>query len=85
MTVFSTVADGEYAGVQLDYRLRQRDGRWRVIDVVIEGISLVANFRSQFREVLSRKGPEALIRQLYKKNAQPDSESSDATSTETDS
>ena len=85
VTVFSTVADGEYAGVQLDYRLRQRDGRWRVIDVVIEGISLVANFRSQFREVLSRKGPEALIRQLYKKNAQPDSESSDATSTETDS
>ena len=77
VTVFSAVADGEYAGVKLDYRLRQRNGQWRVIDVVIEGVSLVANFRSQFREILSRKGPKALIAQLRKKNQQPSSDSSD--------
>ena len=85
VTVFSQVAVGEYAGVELDYRLRHRKGQWRVIDVVIEGVSLVANFRSQFREVLSRKGPEALIRQLQKKNAQPVSDSSEIDSAESSS
>ena len=83
VTVFSAVADGEYAGVKLDYRLRQRGGQWRVIDVVIEGVSLVANFRSQFREILSRKGPKALIAQLRKKNQQPSSDSSDERAAET--
>jgi len=85
VTVFSAVADGEYAGVKLDYRLRQRNGQWRVIDVVIEGVSLVANFRSQFREILSRKGPKALIAQLRKKNQQPSSDASDESATETGS
>ncbi len=85
VTVFSAIADGEYAGVKLDYRLRQRSGQWRVIDVVIEGVSLVANFRSQFREILSRKGPKALISQLRKKNQQPSSDPSDERATETGS
>ncbi|MCH2186385.1 ABC transporter substrate-binding protein [Myxococcota bacterium] len=85
VTVFSAVADGEYAGVKLDYRLRQRNGQWGVIDVVIEGVSLVANFRSQFREILSRKGPKALIAQLRKKNQQLSSDSSDEAAAESGS
>ena len=46
-----------------------RDGQWFVIDVIIEGISMVSNFRDQFREVLSRGGPEHLIEKLREKNA----------------
>jgi len=45
-----------------------KDG-WRIIDVVIEGISLVANFRDQFREVIAKGGPEALLQKLKEKNA----------------
>jgi phospholipid transport system substrate-binding protein len=65
---------GEFDGVELDYRLRQRDGEWKVIDVVIEGVSLIANFRSQFREVVGQKGPDGLLEQMRAKNAEPRTE-----------
>jgi phospholipid transport system substrate-binding protein len=55
--------------VAVDYRLRSRGGDWRVIDVKIEGISLVSNYRDQFHEVLSRGGPEKLLAQLRERNA----------------
>jgi ABC-type transporter MlaC component len=40
-----------------------------VIDVKIEGISLVSNYRDQFHEVLSRGGPDKLLAQLRERNA----------------
>jgi len=45
----------------------ERDGEWRVYDVVVEGISLINNYRSQFREILTNKPPEALLDTLRKK------------------
>lgn len=71
VTVMSRVVGGGFDGIELDYRLRGRNGEWKVIDVVIEGVSMLANFRSQFKDVLSRKGPEALLRQMRTKNANP--------------
>jgi len=55
--------------ILVDYRLRSREGTWRVIDVKIEGISLVSNYRDQFHEVLSRGGPDKLLTQLRERNA----------------
>ncbi len=55
--------------ISVEYRLRQYDGNWRIIDVTIEGVSLVGSFRSQFREVLKDGGPQALLEQLREKNA----------------
>jgi phospholipid transport system substrate-binding protein len=55
--------------IQVDYRLRQRDGTWKIIDVVIEGVSLVSNFRSQFQDVVASGGPERLLALLREKNA----------------
>ena len=55
--------------VAVEYRLRSRDGVWRMIDVKIEGISLVSNYRDQFHEVLSQGGPEKLLAQLRERNA----------------
>ena len=57
------------AAVEVEYRLRSREGTWRVIDVKIEGISLVSNYRDQFHEVLSHGGPEKLLAQLRERNA----------------
>ena len=54
---------------QVDYRLRQKDGEWKVIDVVIEGVSLIANFRSQFQDLISSGGVDHLITLLREKNA----------------
>jgi len=40
--------------IQLDYRMRKNGGRYRIYDVVIEGISLVNNYRSQFNSILQK-------------------------------
>lgn len=68
VTVMTKVLGGQFDGIEMDYRLRHRRERWRAIDVVIEGVSLVANFRSQFAEVLSKGGPDDLIEDLRTKN-----------------
>jgi len=53
----------------VDYRLRQSNGRWKMIDFIIEQVSLVANFRSQFQEIISSGGPEHLLQVLREKTA----------------
>lgn len=55
--------------VLVDYRLRKIDGQWKIIDVVIERVSLVANFRSQLQDVVATKGADAMLRMLREKNA----------------
>ncbi len=54
--------------IAVDYRLRGRKGRWYVIDVIIEGVSLLSNFRSQTQEVIRAEGPDGLIQMLREKN-----------------
>jgi len=68
VTVITKVVGGQFDDIEMSYRLRYRDDRWRAIDVVIEGVSLIANFRSQFAEVLSKGGPERLLEELRTKN-----------------
>jgi phospholipid transport system substrate-binding protein len=53
----------------VDYRLRKIKGSWRVIDVVVEHISLVANFRSQVQELFSKRGLDETLIFLAEKNA----------------
>lgn len=53
--------------VPIYYRVIMKDGSWRVYDVVIEGVSLINNYRSQFREILANKPPESLLEILRKK------------------
>lgn len=52
----------------LDYRMTRQDGKWMVYDVVIEGISLVSNYRSQFSRVITANGYGELIKKLEVKN-----------------
>ena len=68
VTVHTKIVGGQYSDAVVDYRLRQKDGTWRIIDVVVEGISLVFNYRDQFKEVVSRHGPEGLLERLREKN-----------------
>jgi phospholipid transport system substrate-binding protein len=53
--------------VPLFYRLMQKDGTWRVYDVVIEGVSMIKNYRGQFRQILTNKTPEDLLQTLREK------------------
>ena len=54
--------------VPLFYRLTDKSGQWRVYDVVIEGVSMVKNYRGQFRQILKDKKPEDLLQTLREKN-----------------
>jgi phospholipid transport system substrate-binding protein len=69
VTVSTRIKGGTADGIGVDYRLRRRDGPWLVIDVIIEGVSLVSSYRSQFKEILGHDGPEELLKQLREKNA----------------
>jgi phospholipid transport system substrate-binding protein len=69
VTVKTRIVGGENDGALVDYRMRKREDEWKIIDVVVEGISLVANFRDQFRDVMGREGPSALLGKLREKNA----------------
>jgi phospholipid transport system substrate-binding protein len=72
---------GGVADVIVDYRLRQKDGQWKIIDVIVEGVSLVSNFRSQFQDIVANGGPEGpnkLLTLLKQKNASGESFKSEA-------
>jgi phospholipid transport system substrate-binding protein len=55
--------------INVDYRLRQVGGTWKIIDIIIENVSLVSNFRSQFQDIMANGGAERLIKVLQEKNA----------------
>lgn len=59
--------------ILVDYRLRQHNGEWKVIDVVVERVSLVSNFRSQLRELISSRGVDRTLAVLREKNASGES------------
>ena len=54
--------------VRIDWRMREADGGYRLIDVAIEGVSLVVSNRSEFDSVVSRQGLDALIAQIRGKS-----------------
>ncbi len=57
------------AEIPIDYMMfRVGDGPWLVYDMVIEGVSMVNNYRSQFGQILERESFATLIQQLKDKN-----------------
>ena len=50
--------------VPMDYRLHKVNGRWKIYDVLIEGVSLVNNYRSQFNDILSRSSYDELVQKM---------------------
>ena len=53
--------------IPMVYRMINKDGKWRVYDVVIENISLVQNYRTQFNDILANNSTEYLLETLRKK------------------
>ena len=56
--------------VRIDWRVRDESGDYRLIDVAIEGVSMVVSNRSEFDSVISRQGLDALIAQIRGKTAE---------------
>lgn len=53
----------------VSYRLENTAAGWRIYDVIIEGVSMVANYRSQFDALFQKGGAESIIRALEEKRA----------------
>ena len=68
--VKSKVVTAKREEFALEYRLKKDGGKWMVYDVVIEGVSLVANYRSQFNRIVRSEGYGALVKKLRDKSAE---------------
>jgi phospholipid transport system substrate-binding protein len=69
--VSSKVQAGSGQPVQVDYRIRRNDDNsFHVIDIVVEGVSLLATQRSEFASVIQRQGIDFLIQRLKQKSQQ---------------
>ena len=54
--------------VPVDYRMHREDGRWRVYDVVIEGVSFASTYRTSFEQEIRQVGIDGLIERLSELN-----------------
>ncbi len=54
--------------VPIQYRLLQKQDKWKIYDVIIDGMSLVANYRSSFNTAVGRGGIDGLIATMEKRN-----------------
>ena len=53
--------------IGVDYKLIQENGNWQVYDFVIEGVSMIRNYRSQFTKIIRRDSYEVLVQKLTDK------------------
>lgn len=50
--------------IPMDYRLLAKEGRWHAYDIIIDGVSLVKNYRSQFQKIIRESSYEELVKKL---------------------
>jgi phospholipid transport system substrate-binding protein len=67
-TVRSRIVARRGTEIAVDYRLLLRDGRWRVYDVLVDGVSFVATFRSQFDRIIHQSSWPGLVDQMRKRS-----------------
>lgn len=68
VTVESEIVESGGPPVRVQYSLELAQGEWKVYDVVIEGVSLVVNYRGSFTDQIRKSGMDGLIQQLAEKN-----------------
>ena len=68
VTVATQVQEAGSPPVAIDYSLYRRNGDWKVYDIAIDHVSLVANYRSSFASQIREGGIDGLIRRLREMN-----------------
>jgi len=69
-TVKTQILTKQDTQVPIDYRLLHKGDRWLVYDVLLEGVSLVLNYRTQFDHILQTSSYDELIRRLKANQAE---------------
>ena len=65
--VVETLIITSSADIPVDYRLYQKDDQWLVYDVIIEGVSLISNYRSSYQEIMKKEGFNGLLTKMQTK------------------
>jgi phospholipid transport system substrate-binding protein len=65
--VVETLILTDNADIPVNYKVYQKDGKWWVYDVIIEGISLISNYRSSYQEIVKKEGFDGLIAKMKAK------------------
>ena len=50
--------------IPMDYRLFLEEGRWHAYDIIVDGVSLVKNYRSQFQKIIHESSYEELVKKV---------------------
>ena len=67
-TVSTKITTKQRQEVPVDYRMLRRGDRWLVYDVVVEGISLISNYRTQFSKIIQTSSYQELVKKLKTKH-----------------
>lgn len=68
VTVRTEIIRPDGPKVSVDYLLTDRSGEWKVYDVIIENVSLVVTYRSEYSAIIKRDGMDGLLKQLADRN-----------------
>jgi len=60
--------------IPMDYRLHGKDGTWHAYDLIVDGVSLVKNYRSQFEKIIHSSSYQELVRRLRERTVGEDKE-----------
>jgi phospholipid transport system substrate-binding protein len=66
-SLVTSYATGRPSRRAVEYKLCFRNGRWRIYDVIVEGVSLVQDYRDQFSKIIAQDSFEGLLRRMHKK------------------
>jgi len=58
--------------IPMDYRLHMKDGTWHAYDLIVDGVSLVKNYRSQFEKIIRTSSFQELVRRLRERTVGED-------------
>jgi phospholipid transport system substrate-binding protein len=69
-TVKTKIFTKQESEIPVDYRMMRRADKWLVYDVVIEGVSLISNYRTQFNKIIQTSSYQELVRKIRAKDAE---------------
>ena len=79
-TVRTKITTKQQTDIPIDYRMLVRGEKWLVYDVIIEGVSLIANYRTQFNKIITTSSYQELVRRMKTKQEEFDEDERKRTS-----
>jgi len=68
--VETTVSHPKEGQVAIEYKLRQVQGKWMIYDVLLDGVSMVTNVRTQMQQVIAKESYQGLVKRMRDKLAE---------------